>query len=100
MASRAAEKKPVGIATQLTAGGIAGAMEAVRTLSMLPSARYDQSPDAALAFRTRTRVLVCNHGGIRCMRPGSLVRPGGTAEPAFALPELALPSAGPARNML
>ncbi|OSC98426.1 mitochondrial carrier [Trametes coccinea BRFM310] len=29
MASRAAEKKPVGIATQLTAGGIAGAMEAL-----------------------------------------------------------------------
>ena len=27
--SRAAEKKPVGFATQLTAGGIAGAMEAV-----------------------------------------------------------------------
>ncbi|CDO72599.1 hypothetical protein BN946_scf184985.g18 [Trametes cinnabarina] len=29
MASRAADKKPVGIATQLTAGGIAGAMEAL-----------------------------------------------------------------------
>lgn len=29
------EKKPVGFATHLTAGGIAGAMEAVRTLAIL-----------------------------------------------------------------
>lgn len=36
--SRAAEKKPVGFATQLTAGGIAGAMEAVSNASLSPLA--------------------------------------------------------------
>ena len=30
------EKKPVGFATHMTAGGIAGAMEAVRTLCYTP----------------------------------------------------------------
>ena len=59
------EKKPVGFATHLTAGGIAGAMEAVRipppkdldvgasyvTLPVvLPTPRHDQSTDAALAL--------------------------------------------------
>lgn len=70
MASRSADKKPVGFATQLTAGGIAGAMEAVRNslrarvatptdcmriLAMLPTSRYDQGPNAALAVWARTR---------------------------------------------
>lgn len=31
------EKKPVGFATHMTAGGVAGAMEAVRTLSGSPT---------------------------------------------------------------
>lgn len=63
------EKKPVGFATHLTAGGIAGAMEAVRTPSlpprdeflssdsthvvlpvMLPTPRHDQGANAALTF--------------------------------------------------
>jgi len=68
------EKKPVGFATHLTAGGIAGAMEAVsyalaalpfprKTLTifsshsthvmllvMLPASRHNQSANAAFAF--------------------------------------------------
>ena len=62
------EKKQVGFATHLTAGGIAGAMEAVRTPSnaplndidvgasdvmppvVLPTSRHNQGTDAALAF--------------------------------------------------
>jgi hypothetical protein len=61
------DKKPVGFATQLTAGGIAGAMEAVRLiirfgersrssipgslrLVMLPTAGHHQSPNATVPF--------------------------------------------------
>ena len=61
--SKVSEKKPVGFATHIVAGGLAGATEAVRSPSfaqinrctyqtlcevMLPASRYDQGPYATL----------------------------------------------------
>ena len=68
--SRSGDKKPVGFATHVTAGGIAGACEAVRLstfaayqlfslrdrfLAGLPTSRHHQSPDATLQVRTSSR---------------------------------------------
>ena len=51
------EKKPVGFATHMTAGGIAGAMEAVRILSTLHSPK---NPDLChLTRRTLYFQLCC-----------------------------------------
>lgn len=66
--SRGGDRKPVGFATQLTAGGIAGAMEAVSSpfvisrgtqltppAAHLPATRHHQGPDAAFPVWSRTR---------------------------------------------
>lgn len=87
------EKKPVGFATHLTAGGMAGAMEAVRTLcftpvrrrsdaahlvllAMLSTSRHDQSANAALPFghTARSTSLTAPPHRARLVKTHSFVR--------------------------
>jgi len=66
--SRNGNKNPVGFATHVIAGGIAGACEAVshlfclvsvsnRLAASMSTSRYHQGPDAALEVRTDTRSM-------------------------------------------
>ena len=70
MSRTSTDKKPVGFGTHITAGGLAGAMEAVRrscaylqavfpnryrTIAMLPTARHHQGAHAALQIWTSPR---------------------------------------------